>query len=186
MLAQGKAGQTPGKQGEAKDKPGDGDKSGPNGAGQGKTKGEKEAKAGKDQPPQPGQPGRGQGYASTPPPPNTPAQGAGQPGTSPKEGIARLFQPESPSPTIKPPDAGTAAGASNVEGPMAGGSSKLGKGGKAPDVDDLDAIADPVEREAARQLQQAVQRIKAARDRRTSTVIGGKGNPVPSGTRRDW
>jgi hypothetical protein len=74
-----------------------------------------------------------------------------------------------------------------MEGPMAGSSSRLGKsGGKAPDLQDIDSIADPVEREAARKLQQAVQRIKANRDRRIMPVPGGKGEAAATDARRDW
>jgi hypothetical protein len=66
-----------------------------------------------------------------------------------------------------------------------GRAKKLARSGKVPDIDDIDAIADPTERKAAQKLQQAVQRIKANRDRRANPVHGGPGS-AESDTRRDW
>ena len=73
----------------------------------------------------------------------------------------------------------------SMDGPLAGGSTRLGKSGRVPDVDDLDAIRDPAEREAVEKLQQAVRRIKASRDRRANPNMKGLG-PRSQETRRDW
>jgi hypothetical protein len=186
-LAKGKPGTSAGpSEKEGKETPGAADKSGPNGAGLGKTKGDKVAKPGKEQKPEPGKPGHGQGIADAAPPPNTPPGGAGHPTESSQETLAKLFQPQTAPAGNKPPDDKGAAAGGSQEGPMAGSSTKLGQSGKAPDLKDVDSIADPVEREAARKLQQAVQRIKANRDRRVVPARSGKGDATATDTRRDW
>jgi hypothetical protein len=185
-LAKGKPGTSAGPNDQAKETPGAGEKTGPNGAGLGKTKGDKVAKPGKEQKPEPGKPGHGQGIADAAPPPNPAPGGAGQPTEASQETLSKLFQPQSAPAGNKPPDDKGAAAGGTQEGPTAGSSSRLGKSGKAPDLKDIDSIADPVEREAARKLQQAVQRIKANRDRRIMPARGGKGDATSTDTRRDW
>jgi hypothetical protein len=185
-LAKGDKGTSAGPNDQAKETPGAGEKTGPNGAGIGKTKGDKPAKPGQEQMPEPGQPGKGRGIGPTPPPPGEQPKGAGHPSDVSDNTVAKLFQPETTPPIgAKPTDQRGVAQGGSIEGAGAGSSPRLGKGGKALDVNDVDAIADPVEREAARKLQMAVQRIKANRDRRIVPNPSGRGDASKDG-RRDW
>jgi hypothetical protein len=97
--------------------------------------------------------------------------------------VGQLFKPQTAPASAKPNPTGSASGSS--EGPIGGLATRLGKASKVPDIDDIDAIADPTEREAAKKLLQAVQRIKANRDRRSNPSKGWRG-AAGSDTRRDW
>jgi hypothetical protein len=97
--------------------------------------------------------------------------------------LAKLFQPM----TSTPVNGGTAGASEGGEQATSNGGRgvKLGKASRVPDIESIDAIVDPVEREAAQKLQQAVQRIKANRERRNSPARGGPGSSA-SEPRRDW
>jgi len=97
--------------------------------------------------------------------------------------VRGLFKPMTP-----PPANGSEAGVaeSGEQATTVGGrGARLGKANRVPDIDNIEAVVDPVEREAAKKLQQAVQRIKANRERRNSPVRGGPGSSTPE-PRRDW
>jgi len=73
-------------------------------------------------------------------------------------------------------------GVGGVEGgSRAGNGTKLGKPNHVPDLDTTGAV----EREAAQKLQQAIERIKANRERRARPTRSGAGS-APTETRRDW
>jgi hypothetical protein len=111
-----------------------------------------------------------------------PGTGEGQPSPAPKEITGRLFQPAT-DPRNLPKDKSTQGAASgDRDGPLGGSATRLGQTGRVPDFEN---IKEPVERDAALKLQQAVQRIKANRERRGNPVRGGSGSPVNE-TRRDW
>jgi hypothetical protein len=181
-MAKGSDGKTSGPGGQPANVPGQGDQ-----GGLGTTAGRQKSQdlARSSQPTsESGRTSNGVGVA-TDSPAEAPANGAGQPSRKPKETTARLFQP-GPTPPSTPknkPVAGAASG--DQDGPLGGSATRLGKTGKVPDVDDIDAIADPKEREAALKLRQAVQRIKANRERRGNPTRGGSGSSQ-SPTRRDW
>jgi hypothetical protein len=55
-----------------------------------------------------------------------------------------------------------------------------------PDFDNPEAITSPTEREAVLKLQQAVQRIKANRERRGNTPVRPGPGSASGDTKRDW
>jgi hypothetical protein len=71
---------------------------------------------------------------------------------------------------------------------MGGGQGRSGAGryGAAPDGDQTDGSADPVERAAAGRLRQAVQRIQKGRESRQPAPGAGKGDAPGTDGRRDW
>ena len=111
---------------------------------------------------------------------NQQAKGAGAPSSA---AVAGLFHPSTSTTANSQPTGSSAHSDRSSSG--GGPAKKLADSGKVPDLDDIGAIADPVEREAAQKLQRAVQRIKANRDRRANPLRGGPGS-APYGTRRDW
>lgn len=156
---------------------GPGDKKDRPGAGAGKPDKLADPKAAGARPADPRKPAVGVGAGGSPQPPEGAGGDAGQAPGKPADVVARLFQPESPH----APDQGGAP-----QGPKAGSSRRLAAAGEAPDLTDVDAIADPVEREAARRLRQAVQRIQAGRDRRPARGPQGRPVDLDGERRRDW
>ena len=129
--------------------------------------------------------GNGSGVA-TDAPNDAPANGGGHSSPVPKETTGRLFQPETSPPNSSPNKNSTGASSGAQDGPLGGSATRLGKTGRVPDFHNLEAITNPTEREAALKLQQAVQRIKANRERRSNgPVRPGNGSPGAD-TKRDW
>jgi hypothetical protein len=97
--------------------------------------------------------------------------------------VAKLFKPDKSD--DRPASSTGTGGAGSMDGQKPGHSAKLGVGSKVFQPQDLDAIADPVERAAAKRLQEAIKRIQANRDRRLK-LIPGLGDTANLTGRRDW
>ena len=168
--------------GEPADKPGAGD--GGRGTTAGGSKGQDSAQSNASTN-QSDRTGNGPGVARDTPN-EAPANGGGKPSSVPKETTGKLFQPATSPPSNSTSTNSTGASSGDRDGPLGGSAMRLGKTGRVPDFDNLEAITSPTEREAVLKLQQAVQRIKANRERRgNSPVRPGSGSPGTD-TKRDW
>src|SRR5262249_10655668 len=177
-----KDGKTSGSGGEPSDKPGAGDRG--RGTAAGGSKGQESAQSNVSTN-QSARTGNGSGVARDTPN-ETPANGWGQPSSVPKETTGKLFQPATSPPSNSTSTSSTGASSGDRDGPLGGRATRLGKTGRVPDFDNLEAITSPTEREAVLKLQQAVQRIKANRERRgNSPVRPGAGSPAAD-TKRAW
>jgi hypothetical protein len=128
----------------------------------------------------------GHGPAATPPPPESKVGAGGQPPKTSEKEVSRLFEPQTPPPPQTREDHPGAAALGGAPGQRPGSSTKLGQASGARDRYDIEDIADPVEREAARRLQQIIQRIKSNRDRRPVPAGKVTGNASEEDWRRDW
>ena len=108
----------------------------------------------------------------------------GKPWPVKDEVVAKLFKPDK---TDTRPSSNTGTGgAGTADGKKPGLAARLGVGGKTFHPQDFDAIADPVERSAAKRLQEAIKRIQANRDRRLKLMRPGQSDPADQTGRRDW
>jgi hypothetical protein len=96
----------------------------------------------------------------------------------PQNQVDKLFKPGTP----RPSDRDTPGTGGSLPGPGRNGFSKSGR----DEADETDGQGDPVEQAAARRLRQAIQRIQNSREGRQPAPGAGKGEPPPSGRRRDW
>jgi hypothetical protein len=168
--------------GEPSDKPGAGDRGQGTTAGLGKGQAPAQTSASAEQS---ARIGNGPGVARDTPN-EAAANGGGQPSSVPKETTGKLFKPATSPPSNSAGRSSTGASSGDQDGPLGGRATRLGKTGRVPDFDNPDAITSPTEREAVLKLQQAVQRIKANRERRGNTPVRpGSGSPGTD-TKRDW
>ena len=117
--------------------------------------------------------------------PDAPATAVGRSSGTAKESADTLFKQSdgAPYPDKDKPATGTLSGAK--DGRPTGRAERLGATGRVPDQDDPDKNLNRAEQDAAVKLRQAVQRIKADRERRGEPVRGGTGS-ADTETKRDW
>jgi hypothetical protein len=142
--------------------------------------------------PQPGGAGGGEGDAS---PEVKQAQSGGKSGKTPgmlgeapapidprdqpqKDELDKLFGPGA----VPRPKEGKGSGSGGNDY----GRARLGSGAAIKDAEETDGSGDPAERAAARKLRQAIQRIQNARDGRGSAPPAKSGEAPGSDRRRDW
>lgn len=105
-------------------------------------------------------------------------EGAGAP-TAPPSEVRKLFRPEKTGPDEKKATDAPPGGKGD-------GAAGRGSGGGQAAGDDPQAEGDPLERAAARRLQQVIQRIQTGRSSRPPAAGPSKAAPADPDRRRDW